>query len=192
MTKNEIQQHIEDLIDYQLSESNLTREDVLEVTMLNCLEEFYDDRLALEDLLKCAKYLEYDIDVAAAEEEKATRIRRKEMRKARRVFKRAEKDVLKHADTIKVVDFLFKNVTKKGDFLYVNCPFCKDNHSVAISITNKTFSCINCNMEGTLFDLMHKAKRYSYKKCLVTVAGLSNYHNDYVITLKYELGKENK
>lgn len=91
MNNQEIKNYVENIINAQCEESGLIREEVTEVTLLNCIELFYRDELSKEDLIGCAKYLEYEIDVDAIEKEKSVRQKRKAQRKARALKKAQQK-----------------------------------------------------------------------------------------------------
>ena len=91
MKNQKIAQYVEDIISAQCEESGLIREEVTEVTLLNCIELFYRDELSKEDLVECAKYLEYEIDLDAIEKEKGVRQKRKAQRKARALKKAQQK-----------------------------------------------------------------------------------------------------
>ena len=78
MKQEEIKNYIENQIAYHCDEFGLTREEATEVVLLNCVEFFYNDQLSKEDLLQCARYLEYEIGIDAIEKEKAVRQKRKE------------------------------------------------------------------------------------------------------------------
>ena len=77
MNKAEIMNYIEDQIEYHCDEFGLTRKEVTGVVLLNCIEYFYKDELSEEDLVKCANYLKYRVDLHEVEEEKIIRQKRK-------------------------------------------------------------------------------------------------------------------
>ena len=90
---NDIKRFVEDQINYHCEEFGLTREEVTETVMLNCIEFYYADLLSKDDLLKCSDYLEYEVDIDTIEKEKAVRQKRKEQRKARALKKTQLKGV---------------------------------------------------------------------------------------------------
>lgn len=70
MNKKEIMNYVEDQIAYHCDEFGLVREEVEEVVLLNCVEYYYHDDLSLEDLIKCAEYLDYPLNVELIKIEK--------------------------------------------------------------------------------------------------------------------------
>ena len=91
MNAKDIKKFVEDQINYHCEEFGLIREEVTETVVLNCIEFFYAEILSKDDLLKCAKYLEYEIDIDAIEKEKDVRQKRKAQRKARALKKAQQK-----------------------------------------------------------------------------------------------------
>ena len=88
MTKEEVKNYVEDIIDYHCDEFGLEREEVIETVMINIIFSYERNELTKEDLLKCADYLEYelDMDVIDADIEK-----RKAQREKRRLSKQRKK-----------------------------------------------------------------------------------------------------
>ena len=85
MKKEEINNYVENIIDDLCNESGLTREEVLWDAAINCIEYFYRDNLSKEELINCAEYLGYELDIDEIEKEKAKRQKRKEARKKRAI-----------------------------------------------------------------------------------------------------------
>ena len=83
MTKETIRSYVEDEIAYHIDESGWEREDVMEVAMLNMLYRYANDMLAKEDLLQCANYLGYELNMDllddGIEQHKARKERRKRL-----------------------------------------------------------------------------------------------------------------
>ena len=88
MTKEEIKNYIENIIEYNCSESDLEREDVLYSAILTAIYHYELKEISKEDLLQCADYLEFALDME--EIDKAIEKRRiaKEKRKARKEQKK--------------------------------------------------------------------------------------------------------
>ena len=84
MKKEEINNYVENIIDALCNESGLTREEVLWDAAINCIEYFYRDNLSKEELINCAEYLGYELDIDEIEK-KAKRQKRKEARKKRAI-----------------------------------------------------------------------------------------------------------
>ncbi len=91
MTKKEIKQMVNDMIEGQMEESNLTREEVMEPTMLSLVYMYYDDKIELKDLCTALDYLGYTYDESELEKGKQERITRKEKRHAYKAKQRERK-----------------------------------------------------------------------------------------------------
>lgn len=87
MNQNEIENHIEGLIESLMEEGGLEREEVLDAALMNCLWQYDYDEISREDLVSMAKYLEADIDIDLIDEVKASHQKQRAYRKARRASK---------------------------------------------------------------------------------------------------------
>ena len=100
MTKEEIKNYVEDDIAYHCGEFDLPREVAIETVMINIICRYKNGELSKEDLLSCADYLGYTLDVELidqqAKQEKINREKRREQRRKRRLYLKAIKDVLAH------------------------------------------------------------------------------------------------
>ena len=63
MSKEEIKNYVEGQIECHCDEFGLTREEVTEVVLLNCVEYYRMDELSEDDLVRCANYLGYEINL---------------------------------------------------------------------------------------------------------------------------------
>lgn len=91
MTKEQIKQIAEEMIEAQIYESGLEREDVIETSMLCFLDDYIKDEIAKEDLLEFATYLCYPIDIEAVEALKSKRKKQAEYRARYKAKKKLER-----------------------------------------------------------------------------------------------------
>ena len=95
MTEEEIKQYVEEIIENLCNEDDLVREEVIECSMLNCLEHYYEEKITREDIILCSKYLEYEIDIDWIDEvnqkRKKSRDYQRERRKKKRTARKEEK-----------------------------------------------------------------------------------------------------
>lgn len=87
MSQNEIENHVEELIESLMEEGGLEREEVLDATLMNCLWQYDYDEISREDLVSMAKYLDIDIDIDLIDEVKASHQKQRAYRKAHRASK---------------------------------------------------------------------------------------------------------
>ena len=85
MTKIELRNKIEDIIDALLDEmgEGSEREDVTECALLNIVYGYCDDKYSLEDVIEASKYLEIPVNLEEVEKERARKIKRKQRKAAR-------------------------------------------------------------------------------------------------------------
>ena len=89
MTKEQIKEKAERMIEAQMDESGLEREEVLEVSALCFLEEYIHDDISEEELIALDDYLQVTIDLKEARSLKAKRKKQAEYRlnaKAKRML----------------------------------------------------------------------------------------------------------
>ena len=87
MSQNEIENHVEELIESLMEEGGLEREEVLDAALMNCLWQYDYDEISREDLASMAKYLDADIDIDLIDEVKASHQKQRAYRKAHRASK---------------------------------------------------------------------------------------------------------
>lgn len=88
MNNNEIKQLVEEMVEAQMDESGLSEEEVMEPTMLNLINMYYEDNIELKELCTALDYLGYTYDESALEKGKQDRIARKEKRHANKTKER--------------------------------------------------------------------------------------------------------
>jgi len=89
MTKEQIKEKAERMIEAQMDESGLEREEVLEVSALCFLEEYIHDDISEEELIALDDYLQVTIDLKEARSLKAKRKKQADYRlnaKAKRIL----------------------------------------------------------------------------------------------------------
>lgn len=91
MTKEQIKQMAEEMIENQMSESDLEREEVIEVSMFCFLDDYIYDKITKEDLLEFATYLCYPLDMEYVEALKAKRKKQAEYRARYKAKKKLER-----------------------------------------------------------------------------------------------------
>ena len=91
MTKKEIKQMVNEMIEGQMEESGLTREEVMEPTMINLVYMYYDDKIELKDLCTALDYLGYTYYESELEKGKQERIARREKRHANKAKQKERK-----------------------------------------------------------------------------------------------------
>ena len=84
MTKEEIKKEVQDMFEYHCDEFGLTREEAIEVVMINIVELYYNDVYSIKDTVEMLKELDCVVDTKALEEEKERRDHQKALRKARK------------------------------------------------------------------------------------------------------------
>ena len=190
MTKEEIKNYVEDDIAYHCGEFDLPREVAIETVMINIICRYKNGELSKEDLLSCADYLGYTLDVELidqqAKQEKINREKRREQRRKRRLYLKAIKDVLAH---IKIEDVTYKIcevVDEKDNVIYAKCPWCKTKDSLVVSKEKQTYKCSNCGKEGNSIDLVSKKFRLSKKRSLFKLADLFSYTSEALEEYKKE------
>ena len=70
MTKEEIKEYVENDIQYHMDEFGLEREEVEGVVMDNIILRYIDNKISKEDMLQCADYLKYDLNLDIIENKK--------------------------------------------------------------------------------------------------------------------------
>ena len=87
------------------------------------------------------------------------------------------KDVLKHADIVKVVSAYLPVVRKGKDYL-AKCPFHDDtNPSMHISPELQIFKCFVCGTSGNAIGFVSKYEHLSFREALKKVAEICDYHD---------------
>ena len=87
MNQNEIENHIEGLIESLMEEGGIDREDAEYDALVNCIYQYDHDQLSREDLLSAAKYLDYELDMSVIDEAKAKHQQQRAYRKAHKASK---------------------------------------------------------------------------------------------------------
>ena len=87
MTNEQIQNHVEELIEMLIDESGIDREDAEYDALVNCIYQYDHDELSREDLLSAATYLGYRLDMNAIDEAKAKHQQQRAYRKAHKASK---------------------------------------------------------------------------------------------------------
>ena len=196
MTKEEIKNYVEDDIAYHCGEFDLPREVAIETVMINIICRYKNGNLSREDLVGCADYLGYTLDVdlidQQVKQEKINREKRKEQRRKRRLFIRVTNDVLAHAKIGDVAKKICEVVDEKDGVIYAKCPWCKDKQSLAIYKDKQVYKCLNCGKEGNALNLVEKV--YGMKKKLnpIILGDLIGCTSQEFETLKKEVLKEIK
>ena len=87
------------------------------------------------------------------------------------------KDVLKHADIVKVVS-AYLPVIKKGKDYLAKCPFHDDNNpSMHISPELQIFKCFVCGTSGNAIGFVSKYEHLSFREAMKKVAEICDYHD---------------
>ena len=87
------------------------------------------------------------------------------------------KDVLKHADIVKVVSAYLPVIRKGKDYL-AKCPFHDDtNPSMHISPELQIFKCFVCGTSGNAIGFVSKYEHLSFREALKKVAEICDYHD---------------
>lgn len=84
MTKEEIRVKAEEMIEAQMDESGLSREEVLEVSAICFLEQYMADEISREDLVELGEYLDFPFNMEKVKELKAKRQKQAEYRANRK------------------------------------------------------------------------------------------------------------
>ena len=85
------------------------------------------------------------------------------------------KDVLAHADIVKVISS-YLPVIKKGRNFFAKCPFHDDtNPSLCISPEKQIFTCFVCGTSGNAIGFVMKHERLPFKEALKKVADICGY-----------------
>ena len=87
------------------------------------------------------------------------------------------KDVLKHADIVKVVSAYLPVIRKGKDYL-AKCPFHDDtNPSMHISPELQIFKCFVCGTSGNAIGFVVKYEHLSFREAMKKVAEICDYHD---------------
>ena len=87
------------------------------------------------------------------------------------------KDVLKHADIVKVVSAYLPVIRKGKDYL-AKCPFHDDtNPSMHISPELQIFKCFVCGTSGNAIGFVSKYEHLSFREAMKKVAEICDYHD---------------
>ena len=84
MNEQEIKKYVEERIEYHCDEFGLKREEVLYTVLVNIVYEYEHEDISEEDLLKCADYLGFELDMEEIEKQISARKIAKQKREARK------------------------------------------------------------------------------------------------------------
>ena len=91
MTKEQIKQISEDIIEGEIQESGLEREDVIESVVFYFLDKYIRDEITREEFMEACNYLEYPVDMELVETIKTKRKKQAEYRARYKAKKKLER-----------------------------------------------------------------------------------------------------
>lgn len=84
MENNKTNQKIRDMLEFQMDESGLTEEEVIETTMLSFVYQYFNGEIEEEEMLYILNELGYECDLPLLKQEKEKRIAKLAKRRARK------------------------------------------------------------------------------------------------------------
>lgn len=87
MNKKQVKEKVEKIIQENMDEFGLEREEVLDVAMYNMVGEYIKSQITKEDLLMSGEYLGYELNMNEIEKRIKNNRKRKEQRQAKRMAK---------------------------------------------------------------------------------------------------------
>ena len=91
MTKEQIKQMAEDMIEWQCFESGLSREEVIDPSAYSFCEWYFKDEITRQDLIDLTDYLDFPLNIEEVDKMKERRVKRRLARKRRSEQKKLER-----------------------------------------------------------------------------------------------------
>ena len=92
MTKKEIKEYVESIIEFEMTEADLPREDTYETVITNALWAYDYDKITKDDLMAISDYLDYGLDINKVDEIKSKHQKSRAYQRELRARKRASRE----------------------------------------------------------------------------------------------------